>query len=464
MAGNIYKYNIWNTYQERGMSNDDIASSLVGEAQRRFYNMSANDKQALGISDDMFSNSRLYNKLEDGQLRAIYDDSSQPGIPSYQIELDLDGDGIYSNIPDVLTAGASLFVPERTVDRWKGQSEMNVKNILQNKVSNTMIEKMKMYKGTIYGQRPEDVDTSNIQLNAFEMKMAQWWGEFTVNVADFGKSGLQAFEDAIGVELVDQQTIDQLTQQQQLEQYHLEQAIREQGITDTTMYIGDIMTIGEGEDQRVIKSDNILYDYISKHEGVETKAYPDTKGIMTIGIGYRIDEHADKFKNRGYDVEKLISGEQSLTIKDTVEMFIDEFLPEYMGLGKRNGPFNLYGDVVDFRKQENSYLLMALTDYNHWAGSDVNKEKTRSGFIGPTTSFYKHLRAYLKGDKSKQGVWGDPNPDTVLGQLTRDYLYYRDKRKDASGARRISDNAELIQMWFEGRHARLPLMDAFQIP
>ena len=92
MAGNIYKYNIWNTYQERGMSNDDIASSLVGEAQRRFYNMSANDKQALGISDDMFSNSRLYNKLEDGQLRAIYDDSSQPGIPSYQIELDLDGD------------------------------------------------------------------------------------------------------------------------------------------------------------------------------------------------------------------------------------------------------------------------------------------------------------------------------------------------------------------------------------
>jgi hypothetical protein len=455
MAGNIYKYNIWNTYQERGMSNDDIASSLVGEVQRRFYNMSANDKQALGISDDMFSNSRLYNKLESGQLRAIYDDSSQPGIPSYQIELDLDGDGIYSNIPDVLTAGASLFVPERTVDRYKGASENRVREILQNKATRTHIEKMKAYK-------LKELGTD--ELSTFEKKLAQWWGEIVVNVADVGKKGLQVFEDAIGVELVNQQTIDQLTQQQQEEQYFLEQAIREQGITDTTMYKGDIMTIGEGENQRVIKSENILYDYISKHEGVKTEAYPDTKGIMTIGIGFRIDEHAEKFKKRGYDVAKLISKEQILTIKDIVEMFIDDFLPEYMGLEKRNGPFNLYGDLVDFRKQENSYLLLPLTDFNHWAGSSVNKEKTKSGFIGPTTSFYKHLRAYLKGDKSKKGAWGDPNPDTILGQLTRDYLYYRDKRKDPSGAKRISDNAELMQMWFEGRYARLPLMDAFQIP
>ena len=49
-------------------------------------------------------------------------------------------------------------------------------------------------------------------------------------------------------------------------------------------------------------------------------------------------------------------------------------------------------------------------------------------------------------------------------KITYQSFDYRDKRKDASGARRISDNAELIQMWFEGRHARLPLMDAFQIP
>ena len=465
----LFKNNIWSTYGET-MSSDDIAASIVSEIQKRYYHLSPNEKSIYGISDELMSHSRLYKLIDEGQIRALYDPNSEPGVPGYRLEMDIDGDGTFFEIPDVLTSGAGVFMPSRSVDRYKAQNIEDMKNELINKRSQVFDTQIRQS-----GRTPNALD--------------RWWSrtlaKASVHIEEAGRNFSQGLEDIFGIEVWDQNFIDKQVQQNQLELTLLEKAIKERGVTDTTMFKGDLMVVGEGDERRVMKSENIFYDYISRHEGVELGAYGDTKGIPTIGIGFRLDgEHDDLFKKYLYNPDKLRNGTEKLTLDDTISMFIDDFLPEYMGLGKRKGPFNLYGDVVDFRKQENSYLLLALTDFNHWAGSELSKRtvsyeedgrtkqktKMRSGFIGSSTEFYKALRAYAKGDESRLGTWGVPDLNTVMGQMTNDYNAYSatgdfgDKLPSYGMANRIKDNADMIQMWSEGRHARLPLMDAFQIP
>ena len=461
----LFKNNIWDYYGDK-IGHQDIASSIVSEVQRRYYHLSPNEKMILGISDELMSNSRLYKLLQEGRIRAVYDSNSEPGVPGYRLEMDIDGNGSFFELADVLTSGAGVFVPERPVERWKAQNVEEMKAEIINKRASTFLTQMER-KGR--------------KLNS----MDRWWAKTLATVTTGTEESIrnlsQGLEDVFGIELWDQDFIDKQAQENQLELTLLEKAIKERGVTDTTMFKGDLMVVGEGDERKVIKSENIFYDYITRNEGVELEAYPDIKGIPTIGIGFRLDgEHDDLFKRYGYNPDNLRNKTEKLKLDDTISMFIDDFLPEYMGLGKRNGPFKLYGDVFDFRKQENSYLLLALTDFNHWAGSELSKRtvsyeedgrtkqktKMRSGFIGSSTKFHSALKAYGKGEKERLGVWGVDNPNTVMGQMTLDYNAYKTKggRGAIGMAERIKRNADLIQLWGEGRHARLPLMDAFQTP
>ena len=79
---------------------------------------------------------------------------------------------------------------------------------------------------------------------------------------------------------------------------------------------------------------------------------------------------------------------------------------------------------------------------------------------------YISRKKFQEGEKERLGVWGVDNPNTVMGQMTLDYNAYKTKggRGAIGMAERIKRNADLIQLWGEGRHARLPLMDAFQTP
>ena len=110
----LFKNNIWDYYGDK-IGHQDIASSIVSEVQRRYYHLSPNEKMILGISDELMSNSRLYKLLQEGRIRAVYDSNSEPGVPGYRLEMDIDGDGSFFELADVLTSGAGVFVPERPV-------------------------------------------------------------------------------------------------------------------------------------------------------------------------------------------------------------------------------------------------------------------------------------------------------------------------------------------------------------
>lgn len=489
MATDLWKHNLWDeSVTKNKIPPDEVASGLISEIRRRFANLSDNDKLAIGIDDATMDSSRLFQLLEEGRIRALYDTDSPPGNPMYQIEMDLDGDGLFATIPDTLTSGAGLWKPERLIQRYKSQTLEDMEDEIINKRAATYLEAIRSRKGTIYGQRPESIPIEQRdidEVNAFDQFLARTAAITHTKLNKFTRASSQALENFLGIEFWDQQFIDKQVEQNLEETRLLQMAIKERGLTDTTMYKGDIMTIGEGDEQRTIKSENILYDYISGHEGVKTKPYKDSRGIWTIGIGYRMDTNENKkifaqnkYNNgRGYNTDDLISGKQQMTLKDVISMFIDDYLPNYMGLQDRKGPFNLYGDIFDFKKQENSYLLMALTDFNHWAGSELNKrtvsyeedgrtkQKTKmsSGFIGSSTEFYKALRAFGKGDKERWGTFGDANTKTVMGQMTIDFNAYNDKGQFGM-SKRIKDNADFMQMYHDGKYARLPSLDFFQIP
>lgn len=438
---NIFRYSA----QEEGLNWDDVSSSMIYELRKRYRHYSTNDKLALGLNDEMFDDANLYEMIRDGKFRAVYDTNSEDGRPAWQLELDIDGDGIYSTISDPFTSGAGLFVPDKTVDRWKAIAPNELKEQLIAKRSSQFLNQMQRKKRPLTG-------------------LDQWWagvlGKLTVNIEEKGKEWAQDFEDAIGVELWDQATVDQLAMQNMEELEALQKINAYKGLTSSDVFKGDMVIVGEGEDRKVIKSENILYDYISNHEGVRTNAYQDHLGYWTVGVGFRIDDENQKiFEKYGYSNDKLISGEQTMSIDHIVGMMVDDFLPKYMGLtDERNGPAKLYGDIFDFKNQENSYLLMALTDFNFWAGSEVNKAKGTSGFIGETTKFYKALREVGNGNDAAWGAWGVDDPNTVMGQLTLDYNAYLNKggSGNVGMAKRIKENADFMSMWKEGRYATIP--------
>jgi GH24 family phage-related lysozyme (muramidase) len=75
----------------------------------------------------------------------------------------------------------------------------------------------------------------------------------------------------------------------------------------------------------IVTWDGSLKAQISHEELRCPKAYNDSKGIPTIGIGHNIHSKAaqDRLKDMGYDIKKLLAGRQSLS-EDDIDTLFDE--------------------------------------------------------------------------------------------------------------------------------------------
>ena len=164
----------------------------------------------------------------------------------------------------------------------------------------------------------------------------------------------------------------------------------------------------------------------------------------TIGHGFSImNENAmnailsiqnDNGSTR-YTMEGLLNGSEFLKMEDSIDVFLDVILPE-----KHQFVQNLY-ENIDFQDSKNSYLKLALTDMAYVAG---NK------WIGNKTQFYQHLNNLVAtGDKKFLGVWGEENPDTVLGQMTMD-ANAQARKGQGGNYTRLEQDAFYIQSWFDG--------------
>lgn len=423
----ISRYPVYSTYGKMGLSKDDIDTDTIYTIQKRLSNMSSAEKLALNITDEKLSNVNLSQMLENGHIRLTYNNKSQPGKPSYNIDIDLERDGIFSSIPNPLNPDAS-FVPEKMPIRY-------------NQLSSAASNQQEIQRGTEWG--------SNFIMKTGLNKQNS---DMIANIASFayvyGETGLKEIGEWIFGEqkftISDRQRILQQRIEQQIA---LENAMEDKQRNIAGQYLKGNLVMNDNGD--VIRSENPLFDVIAKNEGFEAKVYPDSSGIQTIGHGLALDVKTDDgivphtelinaLTAKGYNIEKIRSGEESISMKDSVDLVLD------VGVKTANDRvIKHYGKELMGRG--NGFLRMALTDMMYQTGDG------KRSFAGPNSKFYKYLNLYRKTKDTKYlGEWGVANPETVLGQMFIDAEAY--KQRGAGGIyNRLEKNAQFIMMWAEGR-------------
>ncbi len=423
----ISRYPVYSTYGKMGLSKDDIDTDTIYTIQKRLSNMSSAEKLALNITDEKLSNVNLSQMLENGHIRLTYNNKSQPGKPSYNIDMDLERDGIFSSIPNPLNPDAS-FVPEKMPIRY-------------NQLSSAASNQQEIQRGTEWG--------SNFIMKTGLNKQNS---DMIANIASFayvyGETGLKEIGEWIFGEqkftISDRQRILQQRIEQQIA---LENAMEDKQRNIAGQYLKGNLVMNDNGD--VIRSENPLFDVIAKNEGFEAKVYPDSSGIQTIGHGLALDVKTDDgivphtelinaLTAKGYNIEKIRSGEESISMKDSVDLVLDVGVK-----AANNRVIKHYGKELMGRG--NGFLRMALTDMMYQTGDG------KRSFAGPNSKFYKYLNLYRKTKDTKYlGEWGVANPETVLGQMFIDAEAY--KQRGAGGIyNRLEKNAQFIMMWAEGR-------------
>ena len=272
------------------------------------------------------------------------------------------------------------------------------------------------------------------------------------NIASFayvyGETGLKEIGEWIFGEkkftISDRQRILQQGIKQQIA---LENAMEDKQRNIAGQYLKGNLVMNDNGD--VIRSENPLFDVIAKNEGFEAKVYPDSFGIQTIGHGLALDvktnngivphtELINALTAKGYNIEKIRSGEESISMKDSVDLVLD------VGVKAANDRvLKHYGK--ELMGKGNGFLRMALTDMMYQTGDG------KRSFAGPNSKFYKYLNLYRKTKDTKYlGEWGVANPETVLGQMFIDAEAYK-KRNQGGIYNRLERNAQFIMMWAEGR-------------
>jgi len=81
-----------------------------------------------------------------------------------------------------------------------------------------------------------------------------------------------------------------------------------------------------------------LKDQIGRHEGLKYKAYTDTVGKRTIGIGFNLDDNKEMatrlFKQWKLDYDKVYNGQQQLS-KEQVQKLFEITLPVAVTVAKK---------------------------------------------------------------------------------------------------------------------------------
>ena len=127
---------------------------------------------------------------------------------------------------------------------------------------------------------------------------------------------------------------------------------------------------------------------IKRHEGIETKVYPDTEGLLTIGVGFNL--HKKGAKERivalGLDWNSVIKGNTELTVEQIEYLFDDDLKtacadawvvvpnlneqPKEVKIVVINMAYNL--GLTRFCKFENFRQALWVNDYQKAADEMVN--------------------------------------------------------------------------------------------
>ena len=454
------RYPVYETYEGKGLSRSDIQSDLVMTVMRRFYQMTDQEREMYGITEDMITSNNLYRMIDEGRIKTTYWKTIN-GLPSYKIQMDLDGDELYSVLPNVASSEIG-WIPEKPVARYNNVTYEQAKK-----------EQKKKLRQWHLSKNPNPTDLNKAVWSIMEEILTG--GKEALN--EVGKD----IDEFFGTNLQDdQEFLSQDIQENQQAIILLQSAMANRtDIDDINILKGNIVM---NKDGRVVRSENAFFDLIIKNEGYDNKVYDAQKHWMnpqkhaklmgeaynlhqqgkfatqqeafksllphsynekyqmfdaTVGHGFSMNNQnvVKALEAKGYTYDGLMSGKETIKMNDSIDIFLDTLLPEFQTQVR-----NTYGNI-DFDNYKNSYLYLALTDMAYNAGS---------GFIGDKTQFYKHLNNYVATqDKAHLGEWGVADRKTVLGQMTIDANAY--KAKGLSGiATRLEHNAHLITQWSNG--------------
>jgi len=454
------RYPVKETYKGKGLTESEIDSDLVMTVMRRFYQMTESERDTYGLTEDMITSNNLYRMIQEGRIRTEYFKTIQ-GLPSYTIHMDLDGDELFSVLPN--TSNSEIgWIPEKPTSRYNSVTYEQAKK-----------ERKKQLRQWHLSKNPNPTDLNKAIWGIMEEILVG--GREVLN--EVGKD----IDEFFGTNLQDdQEFLSQDVQENQQAIILLQAGMAQRGdIQDYDILKGNIVM---GKDGKVVRSENAFFDLIMKNEGYDNKVYDAQKHWMnprkhaklmgqaanlvkqgkfatqqeafnsllphsynqkyqmydaTVGHGFSMNNKnvVKALEAKGYTYDGLMSGKEKITMQDSIDIFLDNVLPEFQTQVR-----DTYKNV-DFNNHKNSYLYLALTDMAYNAGH---------GFIGNKTQFYKHLNNYIStNDKTHIGEWGIADPNTVLGQMTIDAEAY--KAKGLSGiAGRLEHNGHLISQWTEG--------------
>jgi len=454
------RYPVFETYRSKGLTDSDISSDLVMTVMRRFYQMTDAERETYGITEDMITSNNLYRMINEGRIKTEYWKTIN-GLPSYKIHMDLDGDELFSVLPNMASSEIG-WIPEKPVSRYNSVTYEQAKK-----------EQKKKLRAWHLSKNPNPTDLNKAVWGIMEEILTG--GKEVLN--EIGKD----FDEFFGTNLQnDQEFLSQDVQENQQAIILLQSAMANRtDIDDVNILKGQIVM---GKDGKVVRSENAFFDLIMKNEGYDNKVYDAQKHWMnpmkhaklmsqaydlvqqgkftdqneafnsllphsynkkygmfdaTVGHGFSMNNEnvVKALEAKGYTYDGLMSGNETIKMEDSIDIFLDTLLPEFQGQVR-----NTYSNI-NFDDHMNSYLYLALTDMAYNAGG---------GFIGDKTQFYKHLNNYVStNDRTHIGEWGVADPNTVLGQMTIDSNAY--KEKGLSGiSTRLEHNAHLIDQWSKG--------------
>jgi len=492
MPKELVKYPMFKTYMEKGLSQDQIKTDAVMTIINRGLGLNDGERAALGLSSDFFTAENILGLMDNKRIRFDYDPASI-GDPTYRISIDTDGNGIFMalNNPNDPDSG---FKPEANPELASSLTLQGVRADFQNQAwQNWKSQNIKadaFFK--TYG-------FLNIEEQPLVMQTLKGMFNLVYNGYNKGKNGVEdltrMFNDIEwlpDVKIPDLKTVERQLQENQI-QYLTYQKQKEAGVFDDSF-----ASQFEGKEKTAMgyqnTATNLLMDTITRQEGgfyaqaydsgftgdrnktfnvgtrgggggpvemaaegskiqkAEYDLMMSENGDPTIGTGLSLKDPTviSQLTELGYDVDKLLTGEQTITREDNNIVMMKMIEDKFELVERLTG-------IKDLDTNKNAYLAVALVKlaYNSatWIGprfrealnnfietGDMKyignfgsyKEGTDEFYSGATAAEIKQYEPALLNE-----LWNDAEGQAAIG-----YGGFRTMMRDVS---------EFITAWSEGQ-------------
>ena len=412
------------------MTEDEIKTDMVKTIQNRIMGMDEMTRNQLGITDDFLDDTNIFSLIDNKQIRFVYDERSSATQPTYFIKADIDGSGLYYDLPNPYAdssyapydfSGKKPDYLESSPDKIREQAYLQEWN-------NGFEERKKVYDSRGFG---------NVRRKIAEFTR---WNLFKIqnDIHAFGKEQAENIASLIPGLDYNYDNWEEQSQKVLKRINEIETTNKKLELQDTDTMFSFIL---DNEESGVFKP--IAYETVQG------------SGDWTIGMGLSLKDKTviNELKNKGYSIDKLINGEEQITYNDSKDVF-NLKITEAQNIAIQK----MKNLDVDISGEKNSLLLMALVDMQF-----------QGAYLGP--AFTQALANYIKtGDNKYLGTFSSYNEDGSAlrkddkGYATREVTVFNELYNDGLAAQedgksgiffRNQKRANFILSWSKGQYTNL---------